>query len=84
MFIVNGLNRMFAAPEDRNVAEVHSHLERFAPMELLSLGKVAVPINIRLLRSGSQDSPHGTSALFFRRCCRKNHALRRLNQALKY
>ena len=57
MFIVNGLNRMFAAPEDRNVAEVHSHLERFAPMELLSLGKVAVPINIRLLRSGSQDSP---------------------------
>lgn len=57
MVIVNEPNRMFAAPKERNIAEVHSRLEYFAPLELLSLGNLAVPINIRLLRSGGQGRP---------------------------
>ena len=38
MFIVSGLNRVFAAPKERNVAEPNRRLQHFAPLELLSLG----------------------------------------------
>ena len=54
MFIANGPNMMFAAPEERNVSEMRPRLQHFAPLELFSL--VNVPsINIRLLRSRSLD-----------------------------
>jgi hypothetical protein len=40
MFIVSGIHRVFAAPEERNVAEANTRLQHFAPLELLSLGDV--------------------------------------------
>ena len=40
MFIVSGIHRVFAAPEERNVAEANTRLQHFAPLELLSLGNV--------------------------------------------
>jgi len=40
MFIDGGLHKVFAAPEERNVAEANPHLQHFAPLELLSFGNV--------------------------------------------
>ena len=40
MFIVSGLHRVFAVPEERNVSEANPRLKHFAPLELLSLGDV--------------------------------------------
>jgi hypothetical protein len=49
MFIASKLHTLFAAPEERNVAETR-RLQHCAPMERLSLVNV-VSINIRLLWS---------------------------------
>lgn len=40
MFIVSVPDRVFAAPEEQNVAETNSRFQHFAPLELLFLGDV--------------------------------------------
>ena len=37
MFIVNGLHKVFGAPEERHVADSNRRVQHFAPLELWSL-----------------------------------------------
>jgi hypothetical protein len=51
MFMGGGLHKVFAAPEERNVADVKSSLRTFRPSR--ALGERSLSIDIRLLWSGS-------------------------------
>ena len=42
MFIVTGLDKVLAAPKERNVGEANRCSKHFAPMELLSLGYLRI------------------------------------------
>jgi len=81
MLIDGALHKVFAAPEEPNVADSNRRLQHVAPPETLVFGLPSVSINIRLLRSYRVRLRPGCAATpclcdqneIFQQSVRRNH-----------